>query len=521
MGSSEANVFHIRKDNNKHAEEPLRPAIKATADLERRKSTGDGTSSVHHEVRAGHAFRVFLRHLYYISQGLFFYVVVAFFPVAKLYDAGNTWAAMAVWWTETFILNIFTFNHSSTFWTLSLLGQPFSLKDFRNVQLPAIVTSIASTGVYIIIGLATGSKWPDYAPASPVWGGSTYLTVPSTVTYFLLPAELKSEPGFLKRFIWTSLVSANGFIYFFQTVIYYLLFTVVPDNFRILIIIGFKLVTTAYGGWTVKLVHKVTDLNGSGDAIRDAAAYKFFIEACYEMYIFFTLHDIHGWGYYSIYLGMEVMLLTFELWHDQESTLDFLTIPLKNMFKKISDARMPPAEPRPLVSQSKDHHLHHSHGKALEKSSHAHNLPDAAAIAMSNAMLFVEGRKFFNARILHYCVSVQARIYGAIATSVLLPTWYWGPNSSFFIFTFSADQLWFSIGQIWLAVGVTLIHFIIARHVLWRLYTVDILAAWIGFADLFSDYFWATYLTAPVFPAVQLPRQWSMVWWVKRLFKSN
>ncbi|KAJ3163121.1 hypothetical protein HDU86_002290 [Geranomyces michiganensis] len=510
---NEVNVVHLRKDkDSKHAEE-AQPSIKASADLEQRNSDQQ-ISATHHEVRVGHALRVAGRHLWYIVQGLLFYVIVAMFPIAKLYDEGKTYAAMAAWWAECFVLGFFTFNHSSTFWTLSLLGEPFKLTDFRNVQTPIVVTAAVSLGIYIILGVSTGSNWPDKTPASPVWGGSTYLTVPSTVTYLLLPASLKSEPGFLKRFIWTSLVSANGFIFFFQTVVYYLLFTVVPENFRILIIIGFKLVTTAYSGFTVKLVHKVTDMNQMGDPIRDAAAYKFFIEACYEMYIFFTLHDIHGWGYYSIYLGMEMLILTFELWHDEESMFDWLVKPVKDFHKKMSHKYKPASEPRPLAQGNKSHY---SVSAKAHKSSHAHNLPDAKAIAMSNAMLFVEGRKHFNARILHYCVSVQARIYGAVATTVLLPTWYWGPNHSFFIFNFSGDELWFSIGQIWLAVGVTLIHFVIARHVLWRMFAVDVLAAWIGFADLFSDYFWATYMTAPVFPAVQLPRQWSMVWWVQKL----
>ncbi|KAI8817984.1 uncharacterized protein EV422DRAFT_539531 [Fimicolochytrium jonesii] len=305
---------------------------------------------------------------------------------------------------------------------------------------------------------------------------------------------------------------ADGFA--FRSV-YYLVFSF-SGSYKFGVLVLFKLAATVFGGITVRIVHKVVAMNGHGDALRTAAAMKFFIEVSYEIYVFFTIHDLHGWPLFSAYLLMEMAILTFECWHDEESALDaWLKYP-SMWLQRLKNANSPPAEPTPLPPKAKDHHVSH-HSANHEGEHHAHNLVDMDAVAASNAMLHVEGRKHFNARVLHYCVAVQARIYGAIATTVLLPTWYYGPNRDWYIFEFSSLDLWNSLGLVWLSVGVTLVHVLLTRHFVWKAFKIDLVVAWVGYADTFSDYFWAAYTTAPVFPAVQLGRQWGMVWFFRRI----
>ncbi|KAI8817985.1 uncharacterized protein EV422DRAFT_200964 [Fimicolochytrium jonesii] len=242
----------IKKASSSDA--PSKP-ISKTAQLDdafSTPSTATPAHAPHAPLKASYAARVFGRHLMNALACMVPYVLAAMLPIQIVYDKGSKEGAFTLWIFESFFLSNFSecdggylrseklgmkrgtrgengidtrlfsfsfspgFVYSNVFWHRSLLGLPFTFRhDFKAIQLPCLVCAVVTCGVYILVGRAF--TWPLNNPASAVWGGTQYTTVPPLTTWFLLPKEMKAEPGFLKRFLWNAYVPANAFVFFFMT----------------------------------------------------------------------------------------------------------------------------------------------------------------------------------------------------------------------------------------------------------------------------------------------------------------
>ncbi|KAJ3280230.1 hypothetical protein HK104_000818 [Borealophlyctis nickersoniae] len=450
------------------------------------------------------------------------YLVVSNVPTTPMLNAGHK-AAGWVWDGFNLIINC-CYPISSPYWILTCLGLPFNWKDWR-MYLPCVALAVAcfvSYGIPIAMG-----KWPT--PFTPIYGGgSLYNVFPPLVTYLLMPADLKKEDQFWKKFLWSATVPLCADMFWFICILYYLAIAMVDEVYRLPIIILFKFVTMLFIGAMISLLHEVIHRNQghTGDPIRLGGTAKLLIDCSYEIYVFFTLSLIESWGAFGIYLAVEMAALTLELYHKQSSTaIAIFHVPL-NFLRTVGIMKGPAAKSSTAVDNEK------CEGKKdakrppavlppsafdLHHGVHPNYPVDGAKIGTGAEQQKKDLSAEDYTRVVHYILSVHARVYGAIVVSLLLPTWYHGPNKEAYIFDFPPHELPTSIIKMWLSVLASFIHFGVASVYLKRTKHIDMIAIWKRMGVKFFGSFIATYLTAPIFPVSQMGKEWNTIWFLRKI----
>ncbi|KAJ3299037.1 hypothetical protein HK104_010052 [Borealophlyctis nickersoniae] len=231
------------------------------------------------------------------------------------------------------------------------------------------------------------------------------------------------------------------------------------------------------------------------------------------MYVFFTLSLIESWSTFGIYLAVEVVALTIELCHSEASTaLAFLRAPGKLMMRFLfrkkgeeDDVARQELGQKPVKKEGTvklPPSVWELHQNTAKKEGHDQ-------VKELSAELYT--------RLIHYILAIQARVFGAVAVSLYLPTWYYGPNHLAYIFDFPEHEVPVSILKTWVSVLVALLHFSIAHWYLKRHHGIDMLAMWVRISGKYYESFMMTYLCAPVFPASQMGVEWNTVWFLRRI----
>ncbi|KAJ3291852.1 hypothetical protein HK104_005771 [Borealophlyctis nickersoniae] len=189
---------------------------------------------------------------------------------------------------------------------------------------------------------------------------------------------------------------------------------------------------------------------------------------------------IESWTTFAIYLAVELAAMTFELCHEQSSSAGaFVYLP------------------RLVLGQARRKLHSADHEKCEKKSGPTAVLPPSALD-------------------LHHGVEDNI-VYGAVTVSFFLPAWYYGPNQEAYIFDFPSYEVPVSILKIWLSVLASLIHFAIAVVYLKRVKHIDAVAIWKRMCVKYYDYFFAAYISSPIFPASQMGKEWNTIWFLRKI----
>ncbi|KAJ3289874.1 hypothetical protein HK104_007164 [Borealophlyctis nickersoniae] len=326
----------------------------------------------------------------------------------------------------------------------------------------------------------------------------------------------------------------------------------VDEVYRLPIIILFKIVTILFIGAMISLLHKVIHRNQghTGDPIRLGGAAKLLIDCSYEIYVFFTLCLIESWGAFGIYLVVEMAALSLELHHQQSSTANaLLRGPLK-LLQAVGLMKGTASKSSIAVDNEKcEEEKNSKRAPVLPPSAyelhhglHPHYPVDGTKKGPQTTKdLSPEDYT----RVIHYILSIHARlvasafapsffqpiiakafiatchptfsVYGAVVVSLLLPTWYHGPNKEAYIFDFPPHELPISIIKMWLSVVASFIHFGVASVYLKRTKDIDTIVIWKRIGVKFFGSFFITYLTAPIFPVSQMGKEWNVVWFLRKI----
>ncbi|KAJ3298616.1 hypothetical protein HK104_010537 [Borealophlyctis nickersoniae] len=440
------------------------------------------------------------------------------FPTHRLYSEGKTVPA-GLLWTAATVLYSLSYPIASAHWIRTCLGLPFPWSDWKVAYLPAIALAV-HTALVDIVPIWAG-KWPF--PFMPVYtGGLGFNFWPPLVTYLMLPRELRNEDKFWMKFLLSATVPLALDMFWFGTLLFYFVMMIVADVYRILVIIAFKLLTVGFTGMVVAMVHAVVHRNHGhhGDPIGLGGSAKFSIECCYEIFIFFTLSLVESWSAFGIYLAVETVAMTVELVHSQESTgAAFFAIPRAvwrfcwpagKCVKRVS----PETKEKDKGAEGSDEEV----GKKEKL-----KLPGSVweMHQASKPKVVVSERKDLSpelyGRLVHYILGIQARFYGALAVTLYLPSWYWGPNKGAYIFDFPEYEVPLSILKSWFSVLAALIHFAITAYYLRKVHHVDLVAIWARMAHKSFGAFFASYLLAPVTHCSQMGFEFETVWYLRRM----
>ncbi|KAJ3268112.1 hypothetical protein HK104_005493 [Borealophlyctis nickersoniae] len=103
----------------------------------------------------------------------------------------------------------------------------------------------------------------------------------------------------------------------------------------------------------------------------------------------------------------------------------------------------------------------------------------------------------------------------------LLLTWYHRPNKEVDIFDFPPHELPISIIKMWLSVPASFIHIGIASIYLKRTKQIDMVAIWKRIGVKFFGSFFATYLTASIFPVSQTGKDFLSIDYFRNLLLTE
>ncbi|KAJ3054567.1 hypothetical protein HK097_001451 [Rhizophlyctis rosea] len=403
--------------------------------------------------------------------GLLPYLIGSNLPVHTFYESGRKTEAGLLFLLAQAIYNLFGYSLASPQWIRTCLGLPFSLLDWRS-YLPAIALTLWCTIVYLT-PIFTG-HWPF--PFLPIFGGGVGFNIwPPLVTYWMLPRDMRKETGFLWKFVLSATVPFALDMFWFVLILYYTAIVMVQEVYRIVVIICFKIATLAFMGM---MIHP----------IRLGGAAKFAVECCYEIYIFFTLSLVESWATFLIYLSVEMSCLTIELCHHHESTLAaILSLPLSLLsvcrrMRKAEIAVVVVEKEKEKtgrevkgVREEEEGAMERKGPEGLPKSVwelHEESVKKSGKVRSERKDLSLE----LYERLVHYILGIHARIFAAIAVSLFLPTWYYGPNRNAYIFDFPSFEVPTSILKSWLSVLAALLHFTITAVYVRRVYLIDLAA---------------------------------------------
>ncbi|KAI9001884.1 hypothetical protein BC832DRAFT_122963 [Gaertneriomyces semiglobifer] len=317
---------------------------------------------------------------------------------------------------------------------------------------PVLAYGLWDVFVYAIFGLI--GLFP--VPFLPIYGGGlAYCVVPPLIVYMYgLPASVKSQPNFLRKFASSIVISGCLNFYWFLLFAFYFGFISVPAETgpQILVLTVVKTFTLVFTSVQIKLVHGVAKSLGHPNAEDVAALGKLLTECAFEAYIFLVIPDMHDWAVFGFWIALDIACLILELFHRYETSVDFV--------------------------------LHRLFPKQIHRLGSTHDLDQGIRI-----------------RIKHCLVSVVAKIFGTLIFTFLCVAFKYGPNSEWYplLSTFPDDVIHDAMMKAWIALAVILLvagSCLSVSHLKGRP-----LAKFAG--QLFGRYhylFMAIYLCAPIFP---------------------
>ncbi|KAI9141750.1 hypothetical protein BKA69DRAFT_1124653 [Paraphysoderma sedebokerense] len=125
--------------------------------------------------------------------------------------------------------------------------------------------------------------------------------------------------------------------------------------------------------------------------------------------------------------------------------------------------------------------------------------------------------------ILHYYTYILGEIYSTIFFTIVAPTLYFGPNQSWYEFSFTATELFNSIALQCVCLSFYILNLTLGFRYVKRKFGINLLQ--IG-SNLYNNKEVRSFMTAvcwviPVFVFTQLGRQWSVVWYVDNVIVPN
>ncbi|KAJ3177982.1 hypothetical protein HDU85_005700 [Gaertneriomyces sp. JEL0708] len=326
---------------------------------------------------------------------------------------------------------------------------------------PVMAYSIWDFFVYSLFALI--GLFP--VPFLPVYGGGlAYCVIPPLVVYlFGLPASVKAQPNFLRKFASSIIISGCLNVYWFLLFAFYFGFISVPAQTgpQILVLTVVKTFTLVFASVQIKLVHGIARSLGHPDAEDVAALGKLLIECAFECYIFLVIPDMHDWTVFGFWIGLDIACLILELFHRYETSVDFI--------------------------------FHRFFPNQIHKLGSTHDLDEGIRI-----------------RIKHCLVSVMAKVFGTFIFTFLCLAFKYGPNSEWYplLSSFPDSVILDAMMKAWIALSVILVVAGICLTV--SHFRGRPLAKFAG--QLFGRYhhlFMAIYLCAPIFPFTHMGIHWN------------
>jgi len=376
-----------------------------------------------------------------------------------------------------------------------------------------------------------------------VAGGVLYNVIQPFFCYLALPKEKKEGKGFiLKKYIWAMIPAASIDMFWFSTLAYYVAMSQTQEQYRILVVIAFRLFSVFYTGICIRLLHMAVERCGSDDChLTLGASMKFSLDAAYEIHVFFTMHDIESWVTLALCMLFDVACLTFELLHNAESSLDaLLLIPsqVTRLLRSKPKARAAAAASK--ENAGKEAKLHEDTtgkivrtvpvemkddrdggedgdaGRRLEPK----NASKGSRREMAMSLASLEGKSVKPSRAMHYVMAIHARLYATVIVSILLPTWFYGPNKDWY-FDFSEHVMIGSMEKMYVATAAAVVHYIVSAIALKKFADVDVGLVWRELLHEASVPMYVGYALAPVFPMSQIGREWSTIYFFRTLMEKG